>query len=312
MKKRIQLAEDYLQLLINEDANTVAFKPSDAPIIEIAQLPRIQIDINDVAVHHDEPAVLIKKIAQQAGSFVFDMTIAKGRDDCRSHAAQIIKCIKPALDASKQLAADAKRVIEKDLTFRKEFEKGVREIADHHRRPLTEWEAEQERIEREKREEEERLAREEQEKAQFLADWDAALIDNELFDLRKQKEVHDKAERERAEEQQRQEREAQAVANALKAQQEQHEREKKDAERRAQEAEQRAEQAAKAERERIAREQEEQERQERERTENEAHRKAVHNEIFRALCENGVEREIAKQVMILAIEQKLGRLHIAY
>lgn len=272
MKRRIALAEDYLHLLENEAANTVAFKPSDAPIIEIAQLPRVQIDITEVAFYHDEPATLVQKIAQQAGSLVFDMTTAKGRDACRSHAAQIIKCIKPALDASRQLAADAKRVIDKDLSFRKEFEKGVREIADHHRKPLTEWEAEQERIEREKREEEERLAAIAQAEIDYQAAHESALVENELFDLRREKQAREQAERE-----------AQAIAQAVKVAQE-----------------------------RIEYEQAMQAQLDRERAENEAHRKAVHNEIFKALCENGIEREIAKTVVTLAIEQKLGRLQIAY
>ncbi len=323
MKKRIQLAEDYLHLLESEDTNTVAFTASDAPIIEVAQLPRVQLDISEVATYHHEPAVLIQKIAQQAGSLAFDMTTAKGRDACRSHAAQIIKCIKPALDASKQLAADAKRVIDKDLSFRKEFEKGVREIADHHRRPLTEWEAEQERIEREKREEEERIEREAREAEEYLRDWDAAITENELFDLRREKALRDQAEQARIAEEQRKEREDQAVADALKREQERAQREQEEKDRQAQEelakaerdriaAEQRAEQAAKIERERIEREQAEQARIERERTENEAHRKTVHNEIFKALCENGIDKDVAKQVTILAIEQKLGRLQIAY
>jgi hypothetical protein len=312
MKKRIQLAENYLHLLESEDANTVAFKPSDAPIIEIAQLPKVQIDISDVAIYHNEPATLVQKIAVQAGSLVFDMTTAKGRDACRSHAAQIVKCIKPALDASRQLAGDAKKVIEKDLTFRKEFEKGVREIADHHRKPLTEWEAEQERIEHEKREEEARLAAIAQAEIDYQAAHESALSENELFDLRREKQAREQAEQARIAEEQRKEREAQSVANAVKAQQEQAERERIESERRVQEAEQRAEQAAKAERERIEREQAKQAQLDRERTENEAHRKTVHNEIFRALCENGVERDVAKTVVTLAIERKLGRLMIGY
>ncbi len=36
------------------------------------------------------------------------------------------------------------------------------------------------------------------------------------------------------------------------------------------------------------------------------------SKIQRALCENGVEREVAKTVVTLAIEKKLGRLMIAY
>lgn len=314
MKKRIQLAEDYLQLLMNEDTSTQAFVCSSAPIIEIAQLPSVEIDISEVAVYHDNPAVLINKISKQAevGRLVFDMTTAKGRDACRSHAAQIIKCIKPALDASRQLAADAKKVIEKDLKFRREFESGVREIAELHRKPLTEWEKEQERIEREKREEEEHLARIEQEKAQYLADWDSALAENELFDLRKEKEARDKADAERIAEEKRKEREAKIAADAVAESERKAKEALENSEKARKDAEQRAEQAAKSERERIEREQAKQAQLERERAENEAHRKTVHNEIFRALCENGVEREVAKTVVTLAIERKLGRLQIAY
>ncbi len=283
MKKRIALAEDYLHLLESEEANTVAFKPSNAPIIEIAQLPKVQIELSDVAIYHNEPATLIQKIAQQAGSLVFDMTTAKGRDACRSHAAQIVKCIKPALDASRQLAGDAKRIIEKDLTFRKEFEKGVREIADHHRQPLTEWEAEQERIEREKREEIERLAAIEQAEIDYQAAHELALAENELFDLRREKQAREQAERLAEDERQRVFNESLAVERAVKAEQE-----------------------------RIEQEHAQQAQLERERTENEAHRKTVHNEIFRALCENGIERDVAKAVVVLAIEQKLARLMISY
>jgi hypothetical protein len=211
------------------------------------------------------------------------MTTAKGRDACRSHAAQIVKCIKPALDASRQLAGDAKRIIDKDLTFRKEFEKGVREIADHHRQPLTEWEAEQERIEREKHEEIERLAAIEQAEIDYQAAHELALAENELFDLRREKWARGEAERLAENERQRVLNESLAVERAVKAEQE-----------------------------RIEREHAQQAQLERERTKNEAHRKTVHNEIFRALCENGIERDVAKTVVMLAIERKLGRLMIAY
>ena len=71
-------------------------------------------------------------------------------------------------------------------------------------------------------------------------------------------------------------------------------------------------QAVKAEQERIEREHTQQVQIERERTENEAHRKTVHSEIFKVLCENGIERDVAKTVVMLAIERKLGRLMIAY
>jgi hypothetical protein len=143
---RVELAPAYFKTVKAEDDSKEAFVESDTPAPEIANLPRVQIDLDDVALYHQTPEALVAKIQQQAGNFVFDMSISKGRDACRSHAANIIRCITPAISASKSIAADAKKVIEADLYFRKVFEKGVREIADHTRRPLSEWEAEQDKI----------------------------------------------------------------------------------------------------------------------------------------------------------------------
>lgn len=199
---RAEQAYAYYQTLITEDDSNPAFTVSDQPAPDIDTLPRVQIDIGEVFEHHHEPEVLVKKIQQQAGSFVFDMGTAKGRDACRSHSANIIKCISPALTASKTLATDAKRVIEADLYFRKNFEKGVREIADTTRKPLTAWEAEQERLAEEVARLEVEQAEQQQLEQQLLVQWDAALVDNELYDLRKEKaerEANERAERERIE-----------------------------------------------------------------------------------------------------------------
>lgn len=330
MKHRIKLAEDYLQLLMSEDDSAVPFVESDLPIYEVKQLPKVDLNIELVAVHHHEPEVLVQRIANMAGRFVFDMTTAKGRDACRSHAAQIIKCITPALNASKQLATDAKKVIEKDLRFRKEFESGVREIAEHHRKPLTAWEKEQERIAAEEKAEQERIAaeqerieREEREAAEYLKEWDAALQENELYDLRREKALRDQEEQARIAEEQRKEREAQAIANAVKAEQERAQREQEEKDRQAQEAlekaerervaaEQRAEQAAQAERERIEREQAEKERIAREESQRLEHRVKIDDEIVKALESNGFSFDDAVKIIDLASAGKLGRLAINY
>jgi colicin import membrane protein len=146
--------------------------------------PTITLDINAVKTHHNDPEKLVDMIRAQAGYAVFDVSHEKGRAECRAHAANIIRCISPAVNASKALAEDAKKVVKQDLEFRKVFEQGVREIAAFHRQPLTEWEAEQERIKEEKRlAEESRLADE-----QYLKDWQEAIDYDELFTLRREKE----------------------------------------------------------------------------------------------------------------------------
>jgi hypothetical protein len=132
---------------------------------------------------------------------VFDASTKEGRDECRSHAANIIKCISPAVKESKRLAEEAKAVVKQDLTFRKVFEERVREIAAFHRKPLTEWE------EAEAIAEAARIAAEEKRLAeiQYLADWDLAVELDELFELRKIK--REKEEREFREQCEREEKE---------------------------------------------------------------------------------------------------------
>ena len=115
-------------------------------MVKTEKAPAIVIDINDVALYHSEPEKLVDKIRAQAGFAVFDISNEKGRTACRSHAANIIKCIAPAISASKALAAEAQKVVKQDLRFRKIFEEDVREIAEFHRRPLTEYEAELQRV----------------------------------------------------------------------------------------------------------------------------------------------------------------------
>jgi colicin import membrane protein len=115
-------------------------------MIKTEKPPAIIIDINDVALYHSEPEKLVDKIRAQAGFAVFDISNEKGRAACRSHSANIIKCIAPAVAASKALAAEAQKVVKQDLRFRKIFEEDVREIAEFHRRPLTEYESELQRV----------------------------------------------------------------------------------------------------------------------------------------------------------------------
>jgi len=155
--------------------------------------PAIIIHISDVEKYHAEPEKLADMISAQAGFMVFDVSNDKGRKACASHSMSIIKCITPANNASIALAAEAKKVINKDIYFRKTFESCLREVAAYHRKPLTEYETEQKRI-KDEQDERERLRLEE---ANYLIDWDDALNLDELFVLRKAKAEADRIESKR-------------------------------------------------------------------------------------------------------------------
>jgi hypothetical protein len=156
-------------------------------MVDAVKAPAISIDVREVTTYHKEPGKLVKLIADQAAYATFDISTKAGRDACKSHASNIIRCISPAINESKRMAADAKKVVNQDIAFRREFENGIRELAAYHRKPLTEWEEEQDRI---KQAEENRLRKIEEEK-QYLIDWQDAIDYNELFDLRKAKQAKD-------------------------------------------------------------------------------------------------------------------------
>lgn len=145
--------------------------------------PAIIIDLSDVIKYHAEPEKLADIISSQAGFMVFDIATVKGRKACASHSSSIIKCIAPVINVSKGLAEEAKKVINKDLYFRKTFESCVREVAAYHRKPLTEYEDEQKRI----ADELERVEVLRIEEERYQNDWLSALDMDELFKLRKAK-----------------------------------------------------------------------------------------------------------------------------
>lgn len=305
------------------------------------KLPAIELAEKDVIENHASPSILAERIREIVNPLVFDVSTSKGRSECKSTAAQIIRCITVAHNVSKSLAADAKEVIAKDLSFRKEIEAELRKISEEVRKPLTHWEDEQSYLsdwELAIAENEAFDLRKEQEridaKKKYLSDWELAIAENEIFDLRKEKEAkealeraeqekREQEERERVAEEQRKEREAQAVAKALKDQQDKQEQERIEAEKKAQEAiekaerekiaaEQRAEQAAKEERERIEREQKEKQRIEEERARNVEHRRKINNEIVCLLVENGFSEIDAKKVVQLSASGMLGNLVVSY
>ena len=168
------------------DKETGELIPQNVMISDI-KAPAITIDVSEVTLYHKEPSKLVEKIASQAAFATFDISTKAGRDACKSHAANIIRCISPAVNESKRMAADAKKIVNQDIAFRREFESGIRDLAAYHRKPLTEWEEEQARI----KEAEELALFKIEEAKQYLVDWQDAIDFNELFELRREKQIED-------------------------------------------------------------------------------------------------------------------------
>jgi hypothetical protein len=168
------------------DPETGELIPQNVMISDI-KAPAITIDVREVTTYHKEPAKLVEIIASQAAFATFDVSTKAGREACKSHAANIIRCISPAINESKRMAADAKKIVNQDIAFRRDFEAGIRDLAAYHRKPLTEWEEEQARI----KEAEELALFKIEEAKQYLVDWQDAIDFNELFELRREKQIED-------------------------------------------------------------------------------------------------------------------------
>ncbi|MDX4949380.1 cell envelope biogenesis protein TolA [Proteus mirabilis] len=226
---------------------------------------------------------IIRKVEQEVNSFIPDVSTAKGRKEIASLAYKVAQS-KTYLDGlGKDLVAELKEIPKLIDANRRTVRERFDTLRDKVRQPLTEWEAEQERIEAEKQ----MLAWHEEalemnaafDKAlaeRIESDHEIALLMNEKFD-RDLAEAKAKAERQRIaheEELKKQAAEQARLEYEQKAQQEieaaaRREREAKEAaeraEREKQEAIQRAEQAAKEAKEKAERDAKEaQERAERE------------------------------------------------
>ena len=226
---------------------------------------------------------IISKVEQEVNSFIPDVSTAKGRKEIISLAYKVAQS-KTYLDGlGKDLVAELKEIPRLIDANRRTVRERFDILRDKVRQPLTEWEAEQERIRMEAWHEEalEMNAEIDKENARHLAlrkesDHEMALLMNEKHD-RDLAEAKAEAERQRIaheEEIKRQAAEAARIEAERKAQQEieasaKREREAKEAaeraEREKQEAIQRAEQAAKEAKEKAERDAKEaQERAERE------------------------------------------------
>lgn len=279
----------------------------------------------------------LELIRQQVNE-VPDLSTAKGRARVASLAAQVSRSKtaieKPGRDYLKRLKELPKEV-EAEL---RRFVTECDQIRDDTRRPLTEWEAEQERI----KQEEEANRKAEEDKKQFEADHEIALLLNEKFDRdaaeakaeaeRKRiaheeelkRQAAEQAKREAAEAAQREidaaaarEREAtlakERVEREAKEQAELAERNRiaaeQKAEREKQEAVEEAQRKAQAEADRIKREADEKEvarlAEEKRiadaaaaRAANIEHQKTINNQVIAILTKAGISPECAKDCVI--------------
>ncbi|MBG5892543.1 cell envelope biogenesis protein TolA [Providencia rettgeri] len=295
---------------------------------------------------------IIRKVEQEVNSFIPDVTTAKGRKEIASLAYKVAQS-KTYLDGlGKDLVAELKEIPKLIDANRRTVRERFDTLRDKVRQPLTEWEAEQERIEAEKQ----MLAWHEEalemnaafDKAlaeRIESDHEIALLMNEKFD-RDLAEAKAEAERQRIaheEELKRQAAEQARLAAEQKAQQEieaaaQREREAKEAaeraEREKQEAIQLAEHAAKEAQERAEREKQaaieaerkkaheaeqtrlaEEERKRKEdakRQKDKEHRRVFNQEALKALVSNGFDEKLATEFIKLVASNQIPHMTMNY
>ncbi|HHT2044142.1 TPA: hypothetical protein ACTYKX_002515 [Enterobacter asburiae] len=295
---------------------------------------------------------IIEAIEKEARSLVPDVSTRKGRDAIASMAHKVARSKTYIDNAGKDLVAELKALPKQIDESRRIVRERLDALKDEVRRPLTEWEAEQERIKAEEAmnamhaEALEMNIRFDQElAAKFEADHEMALLMNKDFDRDReeqrrqaeqaQREHEERIKREAAEQARRDaeakhkaEIEAAARREAEeKARAELAERQRVEAEQRAarekQEAEERArrekEEAVAAERRRqeeaeASRLAEEQRKAEEEarRAADKEHRRTVNRRVYEDLIAQGIPEEFAQKAVLAIAGGKVQDAHIKY
>ena len=295
---------------------------------------------------------IIEAIEKEARSLVPDVSTRKGRDAIASMAHKVARSKTYIDNAGKDLVAELKALPKQIDESRRIVRERLEALKDEVRRPLTEWEAEQERIKAEEAmnalHAEALLMNEEfdrQRAAQIEAYHEMALLMNDRFDRDReeqrrlaeqtQREHEERIKREAAEQARRDaearhkaEIEAAARREAEeKARAEAADRQRIEAEQRAarekQEAEARAERekAAAVEAERLKAKQAEEARlaEEKRKAEEEArraadkeHRRTINRRVIADLMAQGIPEEFAQKAMLAIAGGKVQDAHIKY
>ncbi|HCD1648437.1 TPA: hypothetical protein NBH92_001065 [Klebsiella pneumoniae] len=279
-----------------------------------------------VFTNNDQLDPLIEAIEKEARSLVPDVTTKKGRDAIASMAHKVARSKTYIDNAGKDLVAELKALPKQIDESRRVVRERLDALKDEVRRPLTEWEAEQERIKAEEAmnalHAEALVMNEEfdrQLEARIESDHEMALLMNDAFDREQadkaaeaerqriareeeiKRQAEEKAKREAAEQAQREidaaaAREREAILAKERAEREQREAAER-AEREKQAAVQAERRKAQEEADRIRREAEQREQarlaEEKRKADEQArreadvkHRKAVGTEIVKALLAN--------------------------
>ncbi|EPL4123818.1 cell envelope biogenesis protein TolA [Citrobacter amalonaticus] len=300
----------------------------------------------------DQIEDILQKVEREVMSFVPDVTTAKGRKEIASLAYKVAQT-KTYLDGlGKDLVAELKEIPKLIDANRKTVRDRLDELKEKARKPLTDYEVEQERI---KQEEEAKRAAEELAK-KIESDHEMALLMNDAFDrelAEKKAEqerlriAHEEEIKRQAEERAKRDAEEKAAAEIAAAKKREEEaiaakaqaellakQEKEKAEREAKEALERSErekqEAIEAERkkaqeeaDRIRREAEAKEAariaeekrikdEEERRAQDNAHRKEVNNKILSDLLKAGASEEVAKNIITAIIKGEVFATRITY
>lgn len=279
-----------------------------------------------VFTNNDQLDPLIEAIEKEARSLVPDVTTKKGRDAIASMAHKVARSKTYIDNAGKDLVAELKALPKQIDESRRVVRERLDALKDEVRRPLTEWEAEQERIKSEESMNalhaealEMNIKFDQELAAKFEADHEMALLMNDAFDREQadkaaeaerqriaheeeiKRQAEEKAKREAAEQAQREidaaaAREREAILAKERAEREQREAAER-AEREKQAAVEAERRKAQEEADRIRREAEQREQarlaEEKRKADEQArreadvkHRKAVGTEIVKALLAN--------------------------
>lgn len=156
-----------------------------------------------VFTNNDQLDPLIELIEKEARSLVPDVTTKKGRDAIASMAHKVARSKTYIDNAGKDLVAELKALPKQIDESRRVVRERLDALKDEVRRPLTEWEAEQERIKSEEAMNalhaealEMNIKFDQELAAKFEADHEMALLMNDAFD-REQADKAAEAERQR-------------------------------------------------------------------------------------------------------------------
>ncbi|MBD3111665.1 hypothetical protein ID157_05680 [Klebsiella pneumoniae] len=305
-----------------------------------------------VFTNNDQLDPLIEAIEKEARSLVPDLTTKKGRDAIASMAHKVARSKTYIDNAGKDLVAELKALPKQIDESRRVVRERLDALKDEVRRPLTEWEAEQERIKAEEAMNAlhvEALAMNEEFDRQLAAriesDHEMALLMNDAFDreqaekkaeaerqrIAREEEIkrlaEEKAKREAAEQAQREidaaaAREREAIFAKERAEREQREAAER-AEREKQAAVEAERRKAQEEADRIRREAEQREQarmaEEKRKAEEESrraadveHRRGINTAAVQALINQGIPHEWAKACIIAVALGKVPATTIKY